>query len=287
MSGQSTRILDHIIHLTPPGSLAETVKQFRSIGFTVVPGGTHADGLTANALVLSDGVYLELISFTHTVEYYPPSSPDRSKRESHWWASKHPGWIDFSHLATSNDISEIINDRGRKEFTNVVYQPAAAGGRERPDGKMLKWHVTFPDVKHGRGFLPFFCGDDTPREWRVPSEPASNTEHPSTAQGIAHVRLLVEPELFHKLSDQLTSVLGTQPIGGGTEMCWELQTPNSVRTPSRTTKLILGPPRDDIEVESLRTKGRGIYEVAFWVIVRDEKKSADTPFGRVVWLPVK
>ncbi|EEB95707.1 hypothetical protein MPER_05280, partial [Moniliophthora perniciosa FA553] len=47
----STNILDHIVHLTPPGSVEETARQFRDLGFNVLPGGRHADGLTENALV--------------------------------------------------------------------------------------------------------------------------------------------------------------------------------------------------------------------------------------------
>lgn len=73
----STRALDHIVHLTPPGSLKVTVEQWEKLGFkcvlfefinnqltlltgiisceidvSVSPGGTHADGLTENALVV-------------------------------------------------------------------------------------------------------------------------------------------------------------------------------------------------------------------------------------------
>jgi len=51
-NGPSTRILDHIVHLTPPGTLPQAVQQFRGLGFTVFEGGQHADGLTANALIV-------------------------------------------------------------------------------------------------------------------------------------------------------------------------------------------------------------------------------------------
>ncbi|KAK7464143.1 hypothetical protein VKT23_006308 [Stygiomarasmius scandens] len=64
---------------------------------SVLPGGQHADGLTENALIiLADGIYLELISFIHPPEFYgPPQSPERQRRDNHWWAHKTPGWIDF------------------------------------------------------------------------------------------------------------------------------------------------------------------------------------------------
>ncbi|KAG6824008.1 hypothetical protein H0H93_002685, partial [Arthromyces matolae] len=112
--------------------------------FSVVPGGTHTGGLTANALViLADGVYLELISFTHPSSYYPPGSPERVARDANPWSSKSPGWIDFAFLGngslTDNRISDIINQRGRREGSGVIYNSEVAGGRKRPDGKVLKW----------------------------------------------------------------------------------------------------------------------------------------------------
>jgi hypothetical protein len=66
----STRTLDHIVHLTPPGTFRDTADQFRELGFKfrveifvtisnplivpprVISGGTHANGLTANSLVV-------------------------------------------------------------------------------------------------------------------------------------------------------------------------------------------------------------------------------------------
>ncbi|RXW21809.1 hypothetical protein EST38_g4039 [Candolleomyces aberdarensis] len=80
----NTRTIDHIVHLTPPGTVEEVSEEFRKLGFTVLRGGTHADGLTANALVvLKEGTYIELISFTHPVSYYPLGSAERTAREAH------------------------------------------------------------------------------------------------------------------------------------------------------------------------------------------------------------
>ena len=61
----------------------------------------------------------------------------------------------------------IINKRARQEGSGVEYLEEVNGGRERPDGKVIQWVITDPAEKHGRGILPFFCGDITPREWRV------------------------------------------------------------------------------------------------------------------------
>jgi len=276
------------VHLTPPGTIEETTKKFRELGFKVVPGGTHTRGLTENALVVfQDDVYLELISFTHLPSHYPPSSPERHERESHYWASKNPGWIDFAFLGNSTtSISKIINERANEDGSGVEYSPEEKGGRERPDGKVLEWVISAPVVGHGRGSLPFFCGDITSRKWRVPVDPPSNTQHPSTASGVAYVRTLVDEKAFAAVSDQLTSVIGSQPIiATATDTTWVLDTPSTIgRTEHEKPRLILSVPKGNSEHEVLKKSGPGIYEVGFWV--NDGGGSIGTPYGKIVWCPV-
>lgn len=118
-------------------------------------------------------MYLELIAFTHPIEYYPEGSEERARRESNAWASKHPGWIDYAFLGTSPTISKIINSRAQEEGSGVRYLAEISSGRETPTGRVLKWLITGPDPTSSvesvakSGALPFFCGDVTPREWRV------------------------------------------------------------------------------------------------------------------------
>ena len=126
--------------------------------------------------ILSDGVYLELISFVHPLSHYPPGSDERHRRETSPWAEafKRPGWIDYAFLGTGDTtISRIINERACADGSGAQYDPEVSGGRVREDGKVLQWMVTLPNVQGeeqgGRGTLPFFCGDVTPREWRVRS----------------------------------------------------------------------------------------------------------------------
>lgn len=137
----------------------------------MIPGGRHTGKLTSNALVvLSDGAYLELIAFDHPVEHYPPGSEEREKIEQDPWARLPPGWIDWAHLGLNEHIGEIINRAAGNEGPDAArYREPHGGGRTRPDGRVLKWIITFPDLKHPRGNLPFFCQDVTPREWRVRS----------------------------------------------------------------------------------------------------------------------
>ena len=127
----------------------------------MIPGGTHAGGATSNALVVfADGTYLELIQFVQ-----PP--PEDSQ---HPWAKKAPGWIDYSFLGTGrkgdDSIAKAINARAEKEGAPVQYEESE-GGRKREDGKVLEWRISSTVNGEERGKLPFFCGDVTPRDWRV------------------------------------------------------------------------------------------------------------------------
>lgn len=121
----------------------------------MIPGGTHADGLTSNALiVLRDGAYVELITF----------NVPEGERTKHRWGAEAPGWIDWAFLGLSAELSDILNARS----SAVKYLPTVPGGRERPDGRVLRWRITAPDPQRfAPAALPFFCGDVTPREWRV------------------------------------------------------------------------------------------------------------------------
>ncbi|KAI0373174.1 hypothetical protein BV20DRAFT_962969 [Pilatotrama ljubarskyi] len=274
----STRILDHIVHLTPPGTLEESVAAFRKLGFKVTPGGTHADGLTANALIVFlDGTYLELLHFTRAP---PPSS-------THPWAHKQPGWIDYASLGNAGtpSIADTINARAdAHSVKGARYVKEVRGGRKREDGRVLEWLISAPERDGARGRLPFFCGDLTPREWRVPLEPRSNAEHPNTAQGIAHVKLLAATNELDAYAKQLTTVLGVPPVESTpAKVVWELEQQPSHRDTARTpTRLILSEPNDEEEEEHLRTRDAGMYELGVVVEDRNREGIARTPYGRVV-----
>jgi len=320
-SSVSTNIIDHIVHLTPPGSVKKTTEQFTSLGFNVIPGGVHADGLTENALViLPDGAYIELISFTHPVSHYPPNSPERTAREAHPWSEAsgpgaHPGWIDFAFLGlgSSNragdgdgekdpDLSDILNARSKREGSGVSYVKTIPGGRVRPDGRELRWKITAPNATvHGRGFLPFFCGDVTDRRWRVPLEPSENARHPNTTKALAHLRFLVpsKAELQH-FANQVTTIVGHLPLSPSVsstgsheedEVAWELIAPaskgNAASYHFPAPNLILGVAKSEDErgVSTVAEHKPMLYEIALWADREQELKM--TPFGRIRWLLVQ
>jgi hypothetical protein len=143
---RSPRTLDHLVHISAPGQLSTTIARFERLGFAVHPGGTHANGISGNALVaLPSGTYIELFAFLRAPEEYPPGSPERRARESHGWADKAPGWADWALLG-----------RPRGEAA-AEYDAPQPGGRTRPDGERIKWRVTDPKSTVTRGALPFYC----------------------------------------------------------------------------------------------------------------------------------
>ncbi|KAJ4486153.1 glyoxalase-like domain-containing protein [Lentinula aciculospora] len=279
MALPSTKCLDHIIHLTPPGSVDETAKEFRALGFNVLPGGQHADALTENSLViLGDGVYLELISFLKPVDAYPPSSPERLARENHPWALKAPGWIDYAFLGNNSEtihISDIINSRAKEGRDEALYGSEIPGGRKRPDGQILKWLIT-PPLRPSEGIerrlpLPFFCGDVTPRDLRVPTEPHTIVEHPCTAQGIAYVRFAVPSVRFDVLSRSLDYIIGSPGVSSAdAERQWPLDTVKGLEGPE--CRLLLSVSDEEI---------LGITEVAFYVKDKPSKDTIITPYAQI------
>ena len=186
--------LDHVIILLPYDYL-DNPPDWITKNFTVSPGGQHADGKTENRLVLfKDGTYMELIAFVND---------DPEKRRGHWW-DKPYGVIDFA-LGTSNFDYKGLIKRLESTDTSISYDEPKAGGRRKPDGTELKWEVTFP-TGAGRGSVPFWCVDVTPRERRVPISEA-NTTHPSGALGMAGMLLELRSEHLDRLSTATSAIL--------------------------------------------------------------------------------
>ncbi|KAF8479952.1 glyoxalase-like domain-containing protein [Gautieria morchelliformis] len=265
----ATDVLDHIVHLTPPGTVEQAASEFRKLGFDVIPGGTHADGLTANALVvLADGVYLELIAFVH------PGAPPASHR----WGRTAPGWIDFAHLGLSADVSSVINARAAQDGSGVEYCVAVDGGRETPGGERLEWRLTAPGAEHGVGRLPFFCEDVTPRDRRVPAA----GKHPCTAQGVSHVKLRAPGSAaFETAKAQLSTVVGRgpTPAADGRSVAWRLQTPRAGAELHTTLVLVLEDAAAGVDARA------GICEVGFWVR-EGPGGEVESPYGRIVMTPM-
>ncbi len=160
------RQLDHVVLVSR--DLNSAIADHRRRGFTVTPGGEHADGATHNALIpFADGSYLELVAFH-----------DLSRSLTHrWWrvAADGGGLADFALL--SDDLAA-----DSAALAELVKIPPKEGGRIRPDGVEIKWRTAVLKAP-----LPFVIEDLTARELRVPGGAAA--EHANGATGIASVVL--------------------------------------------------------------------------------------------------
>lgn len=166
--------IDHVVVLVP--ELDQARQHWAHAGFTVTPGGEHADGLTHNALVcFADGSYIELLAFMKT----PPAS--------HRWARFNHFWGPIDYVIATPDLDAALNDLRGKD---LPYGNATEGGRKRPDGVELRWRSAFPTDPAVA--LPFIIQDVTRRQLRVPDGDAML--HDNAATGIVQVRVDV-PEV--------------------------------------------------------------------------------------------
>jgi hypothetical protein len=158
------RQLDHVVLVAR--ELNTAIADHRRRGFTVTPGGEHADGVTHNALIsFADGSYLELVAFR-----------DIDRALTHrWWkvAADGGGLADFALL--SDDLAA-----DSAALAELVKTPPKDGGRIRPDGVELKWRTAVLKAP-----LPFVIEDLTSRDLRVPGGAAA--QHANGATGIASV----------------------------------------------------------------------------------------------------
>ncbi|KAK8036532.1 glyoxalase-like domain-containing protein [Apiospora marii] len=189
-----TPLLDHIVILVPHAFLASP-PSWLAEAFTLYPGGKHADGVTENVLVfLADGSYLELIAFVD-------DDVGRGGRACHRWGGQKEGtvidWaltlLSFSDAAGGLEsvtaAFKEIQRKVREVGGGIEYRDLVRGGRNRPDGKVLKWATSAAADAAGKplepGVLPFWCLDETPRELRVPYQDGKLAEHASGAVGVA------------------------------------------------------------------------------------------------------
>lgn len=216
--------LDHIVILIPHDSLLSLSDRLQD-HFVIAPGGTHADGLTSNKLILlPDGVYIEFIAFAKD------ASPEQ-RRKHRWGNLKENTIIDWALTLPSESDFTAVQQRVLDSNAGLSYQDPIPGGRKREDGVVLEWAVSAPRDAHGNaispGHLPFWCLDRTPRHLRVPYEEQFDlTQHPSGVRGISSVSVSVPGAQLSDLStvyDAIYTPEGSRGLEPGT---WHYEVPS-------------------------------------------------------------
>ena len=206
-----TPILDHIVILVSHSTLL-TLSTDLEDSFTVIIGGSHADGLTSNNLIIfQDGSYIEVIAFF--------DDADPEKRASHRWGRLPENTIiDWAYTLPHESDFAAVQQRVAEAQSAYAYGDPVPGGRERPDGEVLRWAVAgASDNTTGKrvspGKLPFWCLDRTPRELRVPYQGNPQTKHPSGALGVAKVTVRVPEAQLEDVSKAYSAIHGSAPSG--------------------------------------------------------------------------
>jgi catechol 2,3-dioxygenase-like lactoylglutathione lyase family enzyme len=156
--------------------LDTAIRDYRDLGFTVTPGGLHANRATKNALItFRDATYLELLTKTDELVI--------------------SGKIDFSPLVDRGEglhgfslRSEGLEaDATRLRNAGLAVGENVPGERRRAEGTLVQWKVALLDG----GFVPFLIQDVTPLERRISNDPTVTT-HANGVTGIRGVELLVK-----------------------------------------------------------------------------------------------
>lgn len=180
--------LDHIVIAV--GDLEQAIADYRKLGFTVFPGGTHHGGVSHNALVVfADGSYFELIAYL---------KPSPEVRWSKLLSSSGEGFVDFA-LNPENTVRDAAAARER----GLELDGPVDGGRLRTDGVRLDWQIVRPRSTD----LPFWCGDVTPRNLRVPE--GDMRRHDNGVTGISRVVVAVADLVASKA--RYRALLGSEP----------------------------------------------------------------------------
>jgi hypothetical protein len=216
-----TFALDHVVIAV--NDLDRAVADYQSLGFTVYPGGVHHGGVSHNALVVfADGAYFEIIA-------YREAAP-----ANRWWqvlTTAGEGIVDFAVLP-ENTERDVAAARAR----GLELEGPTPGGRLRLDGVRLDWQIVRPATTD----LPFWCGDVTPRELRVPE--GAIRQHPNGVTGIAGVRIVV--------TDLAASLARFKALVGSPRIAFK-----------GTVFELVGPDSDDAR-RHLAARGEGVLSLA-------------------------
>lgn len=180
--------IDHIVIAV--ADLDAAIRDYTTLGFTVLPGGEHPRGSRNALVVFEDGAYLEIIAFPHHLPEY------------RWWQvldRSGPGLVDFALLPDDLDA-----DLARARAAGIVMDGPLDGGRLQPDGTRIAWRSARPPEPD----IPFLCTDVTARSLRVPE--GEGRRHANGVTGVAGVTVAVQ-DLATSVA-RYRAVLGRDPV---------------------------------------------------------------------------
>jgi len=144
--------IDHLVLVVK--DLDQAARDYRQLGFTVVPGGQHPVGSHNVLISFQDGSYLEIIAFY------------REAIDHRWWnpLAKGERLVDFCF-----QTDDLRGDTKKLQDAGVAINNPVPWSRKRPDGFELKWLLSLATGSH-RGVAPFLIEDVTARSERIPQE---------------------------------------------------------------------------------------------------------------------
>lgn len=136
--------LDHLVYATP--DLDATVDELAGrLGVRASAGGQHLGRGTRNALVaLGPRSYLEIVG---------PDPAQPSPVTPRWFGIDtlmHPRLVSWA--VATNELARVVT---RAAAQGAHLGPVISGGRTRPDGVRIAWHVTDPTTVVADGIVPF------------------------------------------------------------------------------------------------------------------------------------
>lgn len=188
--------VDHLVYATLDLTVGIDTLE-RLLGVRATPGGQHLGLGTRNALIaLGPSCYLEIIG--PDPEQARPAGPRRFGLDDR----KRPGL--FTWVAKGARLETLVADAQHNQINLGRVIP---GSRTRPDGVVLNWRYTDPDVVVADRLVPYFI------DWGSSPHPAETAAKGATLVGLRaeHPDLARVQRLLDRLGLQLRVQRGPRP----------------------------------------------------------------------------
>jgi len=199
--------------------LVTAKRNFQRLGFVVLAGGSHAGGLTHNALIpLTESSYLELLApakpglgpllrFSRRLGLLPPLLASKSPFARYFarHLAAEEGLVDFALHCP--DLQTTLH---RAHRAGLHFDGPYPGARTKPNGQKVAWQLALPHPNMASmAKIPFLIQDETPRERRIPSLPDNSNCHPNGATSAA--QLILSPPNLATWTQAMSALLGHPP----------------------------------------------------------------------------